>query len=227
MLLAIEKLLSPNEVADLRAKLRDAPWQDGTETAGTRSVAVKQNQQLGLAEPLTRELGNLILQRLGHNASFISASLAEKIFPPVFNQYQHGGHYGLHVDSALMRVPQANITIRSDISATIFLTDPDDYDGGELVVESEYGAQEVKLPAGDMILYPSNSLHQVNPVTRGQRTCAITWIQSAVGDNAARAMLYDFDQSIQSLSVGRGKQDADVDRLIQIYHNLLRRWSQV
>jgi len=227
MLTVIENLLDGAEVADLRVRLNVAAWQDGAETAGTRSVAVKQNLQLGVTDSLARELGNVILARLGRNPLFVSASLAEKIFPPVFNLYQDGGHYGCHVDSALMRVPQADITIRSDISGTLFLTDPADYEGGELVIESEYGAQEVKLAAGDMVLYPSNSLHQVNPVTKGQRICAITWIQSAVPDNAARTMLFDMDQSIQSLSRQHGKTDADVDRLIHVYHNLLRRWAQV
>jgi len=198
MLIVIEKLLDASEVAALRARLAEAEWQDGAETAGTRSVAVKQNLQLGSASPLARELGNVILAKLGRNPLFISASLAEKIFPPVFNLYQNGGHYGCHVDSALMRVPQADITIRSDISGTVFLTDPADYEGGELVIESDYGAQEIKLAAGDMVLYPSNSLHQVNPVTKGQRICAITWIQSAVPDNAARTMLFDMDQSMSS-----------------------------
>ncbi|TIX51492.1 Fe2+-dependent dioxygenase [Alteraurantiacibacter aquimixticola] len=227
MLLTIEGLLSTDEVAALRDELSGAAWKDGAETAGTRSVSVKQNLQLGVTDPQAREWGNGLLSKLGRNPTFISASLAEKIFPPVFNLYQDGGHYGCHVDSALMRVPQADITIRSDISATIFLSEPDEYEGGELVVETEYGAQEVKLPAGDIVLYPSNSLHQVMPVTKGQRICAITWIQSAVADTPARSMLFDLDQSIQSLSVGRDKQDPDVDRLIHVYHNLLRRWAQV
>ena len=227
MLLVIERLLEPEDAAQLRSDLTDAPWKDGAATAGTRSVAVKQNLQLGVGEPLARELGNRILAALGHHPLFVSASLAEKIFPPVFNLYQGGGRYGLHVDSALMRVPGADTTIRSDLSATIFLSDPDSYEGGELVIESEYGAQEVKLEAGDMVLYPSDSLHQVQPVSRGQRLAAVTWIQSAVADAAARAMLFDLDQSIQSLSSGRSKQDADVERLIRVYHNLLRRWASV
>lgn len=227
MLLVIDRLIGPEDVAHLRRALADAPWKDGADTAGTRSVAVKQNLQLGVSDPLARELGNRILAALGRNPQFVSASLAEKIFPPVFNLYREGGHYGLHVDSALMRVPQADMTIRSDLSATLFLADPDSYEGGELVIESEYGAQEVKLEAGDMILYPSNSLHQVRPVTRGQRLAAITWIQSAVADSSARAMLFDLDQSIQALSAERGKQDAEVERLIRVYHNLLRRWASV
>ena len=227
MLLVIERLLSQEEAARLRRDLADAPWKDGAATAGTRSVAVKQNLQLSVTDSLAREFGNRILSALGRNPLFVSASLAEKIFPPVFNLYQGGGHYGLHVDSALMRVPGADITIRSDLSATIFLSGPDSYEGGELVIESEYGAQEVKLDAGDMVLYPSDSLHRVNPITSGQRLAAVTWIQSAVADASARAMLFDLDQSIQSLSAGRGKQDSDVERLIRVYHNLLRRWASV
>jgi len=227
MLLVIERLLAADEVVLLRRELAGAAWKDGAQTAGTRSVTVKQNMQLSVSDPHARELGNRILSALGHNSLFVSASLAEKIFPPVFNCYQGGGHYGSHVDSALMRVPGADITLRSDLSATIFLSDPESYEGGELVIESEYGAQEVKLQAGDMVLYPSNSLHQVAPVTEGQRLAAVTWIQSAVADGAARAMLFDLDQAIQSLSVGRSMTDPDIERLVHVYHNLLRRWASV
>jgi PKHD-type hydroxylase len=169
----------------------------------------------------------MILRKLGAHPVFISASLAEKIWPPVFNCYENGGHYGTHVDSALMRLPEAGLTIRSDLSATLFLSEPDEYDGGELLIEEQYGAQAAKLNAGDMVLYPSSSLHQVTPVTRGQRVCAIMWMQSAIADAAARGMLFEMDQSIQALSVGRAKDDPDVDRLIHVYHNLLRRWAKV
>ncbi|MXP41630.1 Fe2+-dependent dioxygenase [Altererythrobacter soli] len=225
MLIVIEQVLDRDEVAAMRELLDAAAWVDGAQTAGSRSVAVKQNLQLDRADPLAGELGNTILRKLGHNALFISASLAETIFPPMFNLYQNGGHYGTHVDSALMRMPDANRTIRSDLSATLFLSDPADYDGGELVIEDAYGGQGVKLAAGDMVLYPSSSLHQVTPVTRGQRIAAILWLQSAVADTQARSMLFDLDQSIQSLSVGRTKDDPDLDRLIHVYHNLLRRWA--
>lgn len=227
MLIVIEQVLDRDEVAAMRELLDAAAWIDGAQTAGSRSVAVKQNLQLDRADPLGTELGNTILRKLGYNPLFISASLAETIFPPMFNLYQNGGHYGTHVDSALMRLPDANRTIRSDLSATLFLSDPADYDGGELVIEDAYGGQGVKLAAGDMVLYPSSSLHQVTPVTRGQRVAAILWLQSAVADTQARSMLFDLDQSIQSLSAGRGKDDPDVDRLIHVYHNLLRRWATV
>lgn len=226
MLTVIENLLTADEVRQFRARLSDADWTDGAASAGTRSIAVKQNLQLGRQDETARELGADILRRLGHHPLFVSASLAETIWPPVFNLYQDGGHYGTHSDAALMRLPEANLTLRSDLSATLFLSDPDDYDGGELLIEQAFGAQAVKLAAGDMVLYPSSSLHQVTPVTRGQRICAITWIQSAVADTAARELLFDLDQSVQSLSVGKAKDDPDIDRLIHVYHNLLRRWAK-
>lgn len=227
MLTIIENVLSAEEVRQFREKLASADWQDGAATAGTRSVAVKQNLQLDRRDPLALELGNTILRKLGHNPVFVSAALAEKIWPPVFNCYRDGGHYGTHVDSALMRLPEAGLTIRSDLSATLFLSEPEGYAGGELVIEEQYGAQAVKLAAGDMVLYPSSSLHQVTPVTQGERVCAIMWMQSAIADAAARSMLFELDQSIQSLSAGRAKDDPDVDRLIHVYHNLVRRWARV
>ena len=225
MLIVIENILDADEIRLFRERLAGAAWIDGAQTAGSRSVAVKQNLQLDRDDPLGTELGNIILKKLGHHPEFISASLAERIWPPVFNRYQDGGHYGTHVDSALMRHPAGEFTLRSDLSATVFLSDPDEYDGGELVIEEQYGAQPVKLNAGDMVLYPSSSLHQVTPVTRGTRTCAIMWIQSAVADASARAMLYDLDQSIVSLAHSRGTVDPDIERLLRVYHNLLRRWA--
>jgi PKHD-type hydroxylase len=227
MLIVIENVLDAGEVRLFRERLSAAAWVDGAPTAGSRSVAVKQNLQLDRTDPVAVELGQMILRKLGAHPVFISASLAEKIWPPVFNRYENGGHYGTHVDSALMRLPEAGLTIRSDLSATLFLSEPDEYDGGELLIEEQYGAQAAKLNAGDMVLYPSSSLHQVTPVTRGQRVCAIMWMQSAIADAAARGMLFEMDQSIQALSVGRAKDDPDVDRLIHVYHNLLRRWAQV
>lgn len=225
MLIVIENVLDEAEVRTFRERLATASWVDGAATAGSRSIAVKQNLQLASGDALAVELGNVVLRKLGHNPLFVSAALAEKIWPPVFNCYQDGGHYGTHSDAALMRLPEVNLTIRSDLSATVFLSDPEEYDGGELVIEEQFGGQAVKLAAGDMVLYPSSSLHQITPVTRGQRICAIMWMQSAVADTAARSMLFDLDQSIQALSVGRAKDDEDVDRLIHVYHNLLRRWA--
>lgn len=227
MLIVIERLLTKDEVAAMRARLDQSGWLDGADTAGTRSVAVKNNLQLPRTDPTAQELGNAILRKLGNHPEFVSASLAEKIWPPVFNCYRDGGHYGTHSDAALMRLPEADMTLRSDLSATLFLTEPAEYDGGELLAETPFGAQAVKLEAGDMVLYPSSSLHQVTPVTRGARICAITWVQSAVPDLQARALLYDLDCSIRALTPGRAKDDPDIDRLIHVYHNLLRRWAQV
>ena len=227
MLTIIENILDEEQIRDFRKKLEAAQWGDGAASAGTRSVKVKQNLQLDRQNALSVELGNVILRKLGNEPLFISASLAEKIWPPIFNLYQNGGHYGTHSDAALMRLPEANMTIRSDLSATIFLSEPDEYDGGELVIEQQYGAQPVKLAAGDMVLYPSSSLHQVTPVTRGKRICAITWMQSAVADPSARELLFDLDQSIQSLTPDRSHDDPDIDRLIHVYHNMLRRWATV
>ncbi|GGZ13010.1 Fe2+-dependent dioxygenase [Novosphingobium colocasiae] len=227
MLIVIENLLTRNDVDAFRERLGQAEWVDGAQSAGSRSVAVKQNLQVERNCPVGVELGNTILRRLGDSPTFASAALAEKIWPPVFNLYQDGGHYGTHVDSALMRWPEANLTLRSDMSATIFLSDPDEYEGGELLVEGQYGAQAVKLAAGDMVLYPSSSLHQVTPVTSGQRICAILWLQSAVADTTRREMLFELDQSIQALSFGRTVDDPDIDRLIHVYHNLVRHWAVV
>ena len=200
MLIVIENLLTRDEVLAMRERLVAADWQDGAGTAGTRSVAVKQNLQLPRQDALARELGTIILRKLGQHPEFLSA--------------------------ALMRLPEADLTIRSDLSATLFLSDPDSYEGGELIVEEQFGAQAVKLAAGDMVLYPSSSLHQVAPVTSGQRICAITWLQSAVADTSARALLYDLDQSIRALTPDRTKDDPEINRLIHVYHNLLRRWAQ-
>jgi len=227
MLIVIEKLFTPGEIAALRARLLAAPWADGAATAGERAVQVKQNLQVPIEDPVAQEVGRAILQRLGQHPQFLSAALPVTIHPPRFNLYRDGGHYGAHVDGALMRMPGQDRLLRTDLSATLFLNDPDDYDGGELTIEGQFGGQSVKLPAGDMVLYPSSSLHKVTPVTRGMRLASFFWMQSAVRDGAAREMLYDLDRSIQALSPGRGRDDADIDRLMQVYHNLLRRWSQI
>lgn len=225
MLTIIEALLDTDAAAEFRDRLAASAWADGAGTAGSRSVSVKQNEQLDRADPLALELGNRILAALGRNPRFVSASLAERIWPPVFNCYRGGGHYGVHSDAALMRLADGG-TLRSDLSATLFLSDPADYDGGELLIEGGSGATAIKLSAGDMVLYPSSSLHQVTPVTRGERVCAITWIQSAVVDAAARELLFDLDQTIQALTPTRSHDDPEINRLVNIYHNLLRRWAR-
>jgi len=228
MISIIEQVLTQDEVAQFRQHLdSSSEWQDGLSTAGTLSGSVKRNLQINESSDIAVSLGNHILTKLGNNPEFISAALPNKIYPPKFNCYQDGGYYGEHVDSAIMQVPGTNIMIRSDLSATLFLSEPEDYAGGELVIEDQYGAQQVKLNAGDMVLYPSSSLHHVTPVTEGARISSFFWMQSLIKEEQARTMLYDLDQSIQSLSVEKAKNDSDLLRLTGVYHNLLRRWSDV
>jgi PKHD-type hydroxylase len=226
MLLVIEDVLSGQEVQEFRTALEQAPWRDGRASAGTLSVAVKHNLQLDDRSEVAQRLGNRILALLGRHPLFISAALPERFFPPRFNRYGGGGQYGAHVDGALMYSDALPRAVRSDLSATLFLTDPADYDGGELAIETAFGAQEVKLAAGDLVLYPSSSLHRVLPVTRGARTCAILWLQSMVRDAGQRALLFDLDQSIQAITRTRDPSDPELLRLTGVYHNLLRMWAE-
>lgn len=225
MLLHIPGVLSSDEVARYRQALTEAPWADGRATVGAQGAQVKRNEQLPPDHPLARELGQHILQALARHPQFISAALPHRILPPLFNRYQGGGSYGLHVDGSVMAMGDGQ-RLRSDVSSTLFLCDPADYEGGELVVMDTYGAHEVKLPAGDLILYPSTSLHKVEPVTRGARTCAFFWTQSLVRDDGQRAALYELDQTIQRLRARLGDND-EVLQLTGHYHNLLRRWAEL
>lgn len=225
MLLPIKNFLSKEDVQQLREALGNANWQDGKVTAGGIASQVKQNQQVEEGTEHSNQLSNILLQRLSRHPEFISAVLPEKIYPPKFNAYANGGHYGLHVDSAIMYL-QDGQSLRTDVSATLFLSEPDTYDGGELLIETHYGAQAVKLDAGDMILYPSTSLHEVTPVIRGQRLCAFFWVQSLVKKSQHREYLFELDQSIQALTVDRGSADAQVRSLSALYHNLLREWAE-
>jgi PKHD-type hydroxylase len=225
MLICIDKVLKAEEAREFLRQLQQAPWDDGTKSAGAVARLAKHNLQLDESLPLAITLGNEILRRLGNHPQFISAALPSKIYPPRFNRYDVGGAYGTHVDGALMRMPGTNITLRTDLSATLFLSDPADYDGGELQIEGPAGAQAIKLEPGDMVLYPSSSLHQVTPVTRGSRIASFMWIESFVRDAAARAALYDMDQSIQSLTSALGPRDENMLRLTNVYNNLLRRWA--
>lgn len=228
MLLVIEQLLTKAEVADFRHQLDGAGWRDGRDTAGTLSAQVKSNQQLAEQDPLAISLGNRILQRLGNHPLFLSAALPARIYPPKFNRYAGGGHYGVHVDSAVMAISGTPLMLRSDLSATLFLSEPEEYDGGELTIETRFGAQAVKLAAGDLVLYPSTSLHQVTPVSRGARTSAFFWIQSMVADQGQRELLFDLDQSIQGLRASHhNDQQPQILQLTGVYHNLLRRWASV
>lgn len=226
MLLVIPDLLNQCELHDFRDALERAPWRDGRSSAGSLSMQVKDNQQVDDSSSIARELGGRILGLLGRNALFISAALPNRFFPPRFNRYAGGGRYGTHVDGALMYADSLPQVVRSDLSATLFLTAPEDYDGGELVVETEFGAQEVKLSAGSLVLYPSGSLHRVEPVTRGTRTAAILWLQSLVQNAARRALLFDLDQAVQTLSRQFPSTDPELLRLSGVYHNLLRMWAE-
>jgi len=225
MLIVIDGVLTKDEVAAFRARLDGEAWVDGAITAGAIARRNKSNEQLADDAPAAVALGEQILRRLGSHPLFISAALPSKIYPPKFNRYAGGGAYGAHVDSALLALPRGGGSLRSDISATLFLTEPEDYDGGELEIEGAFGAQAVKLEAGDLVLYPSSSLHRVTPVTRGARVSSFFWIESHVADDGRRALLFDLDQSIQGLAATTGADNADVLRLTGVYHNLLRAWA--
>lgn len=227
MLLILPGILNAHELIQFRAHLDKAVWQNGRVTAGSLSGAVKQNEQLPEDQEPAVSLGNHILRTLGEHPRFLSAALPEQIYPPKFNRYADGGHYGAHVDAAVMTIKGARCSLRSDLSATLFLNEPQDYDGGELCITTEHGPQEIKLPAGDMVLYPSGSVHLVKPVTRGTRLASFFWIQSMVQDRGERELLYELDGSIQALSSGRAVNDPELIRLTGIYHNLLRRWARV
>ena len=224
MLLHIPEVLNGQELATLRASLATADWRDGAATAGPQASRVKQNLQLPADAPEARPLSELVKTALLRHPLFQSAALPHTVLSPRFNRYEGGGHYGNHVDSAIHADPYLGVSVRTDVSTTIFLNDPEDYDGGELIVEDTYGVHEVKLPAGDAILYPSTSLHRVEPVTRGTRLASFLWTQSRVRDDARRGMLFQLDMTILSL---RGKM-ADAPEVVALtghYHNLLRQWA--
>lgn len=225
MLIPIQGVLSKDEVRQFRQRLDAAAWQDGLKTAGTLARSVKRNLQLEDGSPLAVELGNLILRKLGNNPLFVSAALPNRIYPPKFNRYADGGTYGAHVDSAVMAVPGTHVSVRSDLSATLFLAEPDEYEGGELQVEGPFGIQSVKLAAGDMVLYPSSSLHCVTPVTQGARIASFFWIQSMVQNDSSRVLLFDLDQAIQGITPALAADDPRLLKLTGVYHNLLRQWA--
>jgi PKHD-type hydroxylase len=224
MLLPIPGVLSAEQVAAARRILDDAEWVDGRVTAGHQSARAKDNMQLPEDSPAARQLGEMILSTLGQNALFIAAALPLRVFPPLFNRYTGGQSFGTHVDNAIRQVAGTGHRIRTDLSATLFLADPDEYDGGELTVEDTYGTHSVKLPAGHMILYPSTSLHHVRPVRRGTRVASFFWIQSMVRDDGERTLLFDLDSAIQQLNAANPDSAARV-QLTGVYHNLLRRWA--
>ncbi len=224
MMVTIPGLLTPEQVRQCRQALEQAEWSDGRETAGHVAVKAKHNLQLPQSHPLVERIGNLVLEALGGNPLFLSAALPLKILPPRFNRYEGGGDYGSHVDSAVFAVPGTPHRVRSDLSATLFFSAPEEYDGGELIVEDTYGEHRVKLPAGHLVLYPGTSLHRVTPVTRGMRLASFFWIQSLVREDSRRALMFDLDTAIQRLSQTVPDHPALV-RLTGVYHNLLRQWS--
>lgn len=226
MMLHVPDVLSAEQVREIRAALDAADWVDGRESVGAQGARVKRNRQLPEQSPVGRELGKTILSALAGNQLFFSAALPLRFVPPMFNRYEGGEHYGLHVDGSVRTVPGTGQPLRTDLSCTLFLCDPEDYEGGELEVVDTYGTHEVKLPAGDLILYPSTSLHRVHPVTRGERICSFFWLQSMIRDDRQRGMLFELDQVIQKLRARVGECEETVTLTGQ-YHNLLRMWSEV
>jgi PKHD-type hydroxylase len=226
MLLVIPDVLSAEQVAQARRLLDEADWVDGRVTAGPQSARVKHNRQLPETHPAAEEVGDAILTALQRNALFVSAALPLRIFPPLFNRYEGGQAFGSHVDNAVRQIGGTGHRIRTDLSATLFLSSPDEYEGGELFVEDTYGVHSVKLPAGHMVLYPSTSLHSVRPVTRGARLASFFWIQSMVRDDGARALLFDLDTAIQRLNRDVADHPSAM-QLTGVYHNLVRRWAEL
>jgi PKHD-type hydroxylase len=229
MLIRIPNLLSAEHVAHLRGVLAGTDWVDGKATTGAQSRDAKNNLQVPEDAPAARALGEIILGALGQSEAFMSAALALRVFPPLFNRYDPGMDFGTHIDNAIRFVKPSlgsggAIRVRTDMSATLFLTDPADYDGGELVVEDTFGTHQVKLPAGDLVLYSATSRHHVTPVTRGSRWSSFFWVQSMVRDEAARSMLFELDTAIRGLR----KQVGDSEQVVSLtglYHNLVRRWA--
>ena len=226
MLIHIPEVLSQAQGAEFRQLLLAADWTDGRATVGPQGALVKQNKQLPVESPLAKQLGAVILTALYQNPLFMAAAIPLRTVPPLFNSYQGGEHYGLHVDGAVRGLPGSGLSLRTDLSSTLFLSEPEDYQGGELQVMDTFGQHEVKLPAGDLILYPSSSLHQVLPVTSGERVCSFFWTQSMVRNDQQRSMLFELDQTIQQLRAQHG-DTTEVLALTGHYHNLVRLWAEL
>jgi PKHD-type hydroxylase len=226
VLLPIPEVLTTEQVAHARRLFETVEWIDGRVTAGHQSAQAKDNMQIPEGHPVAKELGEMILTALGQNALFIAAALPQRVFPPLFNSYSGGQSFGTHVDNAIRTVTGTPHRIRTDLSATLFFTHPEEYDGGELIVEDTYGTHSVKLPAGHMILYPSTSLHHVRPVTRGSRISSFFWIQSMVRDDGRRSLLFDLDMAVQRLNQDMAGHPSAV-QFTGVYHNLLRQWAEV
>jgi PKHD-type hydroxylase len=226
MMVHIPEVLTPQQVARCREVMERAEWVDGRVTAGHQSAQVKKNLQLPETTPEARELGDMVLQALGRSNLFVSAVLPKQVFPPLFNRYDAGMTFGAHVDNAIRGYLDTALQVRTDVSATLFISAPEDYDGGELVVDDTYGRHTVKLPAGDMIVYPGTSLHNVTPITRGSRIASFFWTQSLIRDDMRRGLLFDLDMSIRRLSTDHPEHKCVVS-LTAVYHNLLRQWAEV
>lgn len=226
MMLHIPGVLTPDQVTTLRQRLAAADWIDGRASVGAQGAQVKRNRQIAEGTPLALELGDIIIKALAKHPLFYSAALPRKILPPYFNSYASGETYGLHIDGAVRHMAGTADMMRADVSTTVFLSDPEEYEGGELTVMDSYGAHEVKLPAGDAIIYPSSSVHRVNPVTVGERVASFLWTQSMVRDDWQRTMLFELDQNIQKLRGQHGDSEAMVG-LAGHYHNLLRMWAEL
>jgi PKHD-type hydroxylase len=227
MLICVPDVLSKAEVADFRAAMDAADWEDGRSTAGAQSAMVKRNEQLPPNGELARQLGEAVIKALVVNPLFVSAAIPKQIFPPLFNRYGVGQHFGVHVDNAVRADPVSGARIRTDLSVTLFLSEPDEYDGGELIVEDYYGSHRVKLPAGHLVLYPAISLHAVTAVTRGMRVASFFWLQSMIRDGHARSLIFDLDTAIRGLVQRVGRDDPELVKLTGIYHNLIRCWAEV
>ena len=227
MWVTIDDVLGAGAVRACREALAEADWIDGRATAGAQSGAAKRNLQVAEGSPCAQRLGELVLDALSRSPTFLAAAMPLRIFPPLFNCYRKGQRFDAHVDNAVRRVPGTAVRIRTDLSCTLFLSDPASYVGGELLIEDAPAERQFKLPAGSLVLYPSTSIHRVAPITSGERLACFFWLQSMVKDNAARQLLFDLDQAIQDLSAERGINDAVCVRLSAVYHNLTRRWSEI
>jgi PKHD-type hydroxylase len=226
MLIGIPDVLSAEQLAEVRRLIDAAEWIDGNATSGAQSALAKRNRQLPEESDAAKRAGSIVLDALAASPLFVAAALPLKVFPPLFNRYEGGEAFGMHVDNAVRIKRGSDFRIRSDLSATLFLEDVDAYDGGELVIDDAFGEQRIKLPAGHMVLYPASSLHRVEPVTRGCRTASFFWIQSMVRDDGARRILFELDQGVQAAGAAMGQGDPAVIQLTGVYHNLLRRWAE-
>jgi PKHD-type hydroxylase len=227
MLICVPDVLSKAEVADFRAAMDAAEWEDGRSTAGAQSAMVKKNEQLPPNSAIARQLGEAVIKAVVASPLFVAAAIPKQIFPPLFNRYGVGQHFGIHVDNAVRGDHFTGTRIRTDLSVTLFLSDPEEYDGGELIVEDYYGSHRVKLPSGHLVLYPASSLHTVTAVTRGVRVASFFWLQSMVRDGHARSLIFDLDTAIQGLVQRVGRDDPELVKLTGIYHNLIRCWAEV